>query len=1000
MRPISENHIDRRIVIRNHSGMRIAPIASVSCQIILLLFCGLLPSKAVDGPLTPEEAQKAFKLEPNLKIELVAAEPNVVDPVAIAFDEKGRMYVAEDRGYPTGPGKGNPPAGKIALLEDLNNDGVFEKRTTFAEGLTFPNGVMCWKGGVYVTCAPDLFYFKDIDGDGKADVKQVIFKGFQDLSTTQLRESHPTLNIDNWIYLNCGLTAAKVTSPDCTNRGTLLVNRVDFRFKPGTCEYEEYSGTGQFGGTFDPLGRRFICSNRNHNQHVVMQARYLRRNPNLSFAEYVQDTPDHGAACKLYPLSHNITTAASHTGFFTSACGLLIYTGQGLPPAYWGNSFTCEPAGNLIHRDILDPSGVTFVAKRAFPTNEFVVSPDNWFRPVNLANGPDGALYICDMYRKTIEHPEYLPEATRKLTDFESGKDRGRIWRVAPTLKRHSPRQVNFMQFSPKELAMHLENPDGWWRMTAHRLLLERKDPKSIPHLKQVAKSARHSEAKIQALYLLNEMGVLDEDMLLAALSDARPPVREHALQLAEPRFAKSVKLVDAAVLLAADTNHRVRFQCALSLGEINDAKIVPPLVKIVMRDGPERWTRAAVLSSIANHPHEFLRETIVAISLLMKRNSGREYGLAPFLSELGKVLGSDKKQDRLAGLKQIVSTDQLRDSAWQLPLLSGYAEGLRSGHTNTGSQSPLMTVVAGDSAAQVRVESMLKLAAEQALDGKISLERRLICINLLGHGSYAQVSGVLQKLIDPQQPNELQIAAVRALGQMPDPQVGPALVKREQWTAYTQTVKDAVLAMITSQPRLLDDLLSAIEKGNLSARSITPEKRNQLMKHKDPAISKRATELFKDMAPGDRMKVFEEYKSILTLKPEKENGHKMFSKTCASCHVFSGEGHAVGPDLTGIRNQPADVLLMHIIVPELEIMPIYTQYNIETKDGLSVSGIMASETPSSVTIKQALGVTEVIQRSNIASMTSSSLSIMPQELEKTMSKQELADLLGFLKGE
>ncbi|MEO7297088.1 MAG: PVC-type heme-binding CxxCH protein, partial [Verrucomicrobiota bacterium] len=503
---------------------------------------------AIDGALTPDEAIATFQLEPGLKVELVVAEPMVVDPVALAWDESGKMFVVEDRGYPVGPGKGNPPVGKIILLEDSNGDGKYDKRTVFADGLTFPNGVMPWKGGVYVTCAPNVYYFKDTNGDGVADVKQIVFKGFQDLSTTQLRVSHPTLNIDNWAYLTSGLTAAKVTSPEHPDRPAVFLNRVDGRFRPGTDDIEPTAGAAQFGQTFDNFGRKFICSNRNHIQHVVMQLEYLKRNPHLAFSDVVQDIPDHGAACKLFPLSANITTAASHTGFFTSACGVLIYDGTALPEKYRGNSFTCEPAGNLVHHDVLSPSNETFVAKRAYEDREFIASPDNWFRPVNLTVGPDGALYLCDMYRKTIEHPDYLPEATRKITDFESGKDKGRIWRIVAASRESaanfSPKEKNqprshesqprLDKANVKELCAELNNPNRWWRMTAQRLLIERQDKSAVPILKSLVKNGKTPEARVHALRILEGLGALEEKQVLIALSDTDPNVREHGIQLAE----------------------------------------------------------------------------------------------------------------------------------------------------------------------------------------------------------------------------------------------------------------------------------------------------------------------------------------------------------------------------------------------------------------------------------------------------------------------------------
>jgi len=978
--------------------------------------CFALRSFAIDGPLTPEQSLQYLKTEPGLKVELVAAEPMVVSPVAVAWDEKGRMYVVEDRGYPVGPGKGKPPVGQVVLLEDTDGDGKYDKRTVFADGLTFPNGVMPWKGGVYVTCAPYLYYFKDTDGDGKANIKDIVFKGFQDLSTTQLRVSHPSLNIDNWVYLTSGLTAAKVTSPARPDKPAVFLNRVDGRFRPGTDNLEETTGTAQFGQSFDKFGRKFICSNRNHIQQVVMQFKYLKRNPNLPFGLQVEDIPDHGAASRVYPLSANITTAAFHTGYFTSACGITFFYGTELPAAYCGNSFTCEPAGNLVHRDVLVPDGVTFIAKRAYPTNEFLASPDNWFRPVNLANGPDGAFYVCDMYRKTIEHPEYLPDATRKVTDFESGKTMGRIYRIvavdaprensegrAPASPHSHPKKFDLATTSVRKLCDEFNNPNIWWRMTAQRLLLERQDPRAVPYLKSLATKAKTPEARVHALRTLEALNALDDDQISAAMKDSDPDVREHGIQLAESRLKHSPSLANRLLALADDPNPRVRFQCALSLGDLNDDKIIPALVKIASRGVDDKWTRAAALSSITGREDKFVDQFWTA-SAKTKSES-----VSLLAAELGHVLAAASPSSKLAqALEHLLLTSFGDVSSFTAPevppsmkaALGGFSEGLRA-RTNAAQENLTLITLSKNSALLRRtLDLLLHSALRTAADPNHLQPQRLAAIHLLGQSDFQTAGPILESLLEPQQPAEMQTAAANALAQLSDPSVGSALVTRQRWNAYTPAVRDAVLTAIMGNTNFIHALFTAIEKGDVAPLTVNGDRRTQLMRHKDEAIKEKATALFKDIKPTDRMKVYDETRAVLSLNGDSKNGHAVFQKNCIACHVFSGEGHTVGPDLTGIRNQPKDVLLLHIVIPEYEINPIYTCYNVETKDGQTYTGLLAAETPSAISLRMSQGVEQQISRSNIASMLTSRLSLMPQELEKAMTKQEMADLLAFLKGE
>jgi putative membrane-bound dehydrogenase-like protein len=963
------------------------------------------PAGAFNGALTPEQAVAAFKLEAGLRIEIAAAEPFTIDPVAIAFDEQGRMFVAENRGYPTGPGEGKPPEGIIALLEDTNGDGRYDKRTVFADNLTFPNGLMVWRGGLIVTCAPDIFYFKDTDADGKADSRKVLLTGFTTTTTTQLRVSHPTLGLDNWIYLTSGLTGGKISAPDHPGRPVVEITKGDSRFRPDSLEFETNPGAAQFGLTFDDFGRKFVCSNRNPLQNAVLPPRYLKRNPYLPFSETMQEVSPFGDAAKVYPLSQDTTTAsympvlmaAPHAGTFTSASGISIYRGTALPPAYYGNAFVCEPAQNLVQRQVVSANGATFASRPAQAGNkEFLATADGWFRPVFAANGPDGGLYICDMYRKTIDHPQYLPESIRTNADFVSGKEMGRIYRVVSAQQpKMAARPVNLGKASTKDLCAELNHANGWQRDTARRLLVERQDKTAVPILKTGLRNPKsRPTGRAAALRTLESLGAIEDEQLLQALSDTDPGVREHGIQLAEPRLGQSPALAARLLALAEDKDTRVRFLSALSLGELTNASVTPALATIALRSPEDRWTRAAALSSIGKSADEFLK-----VVLEQHRNG---VALAPpLMQDLGQILAASQPPAKVTGaVKDLMAFTQPADFPWQLAALSGVANGLRGRGPAAKDKSPLMGLVATDAATSERVTAAFQQALALAKTAGRPNADRVVALQFLAHSDYATAGAALQSLIGSTEPAEIQVAAVRSLGLLNDPTVGPAFVTRERWRAYSPAVREAVVSTLLAQVRLVPALLEAIERGAVPAWAVDPARRTQLLKHRDEAIRKRAETAFAHLQSGDRMKIYEEYKPVLAGKADMKSGKAVFARLCTPCHVYNGEGSRVGPELTGIRNQPAEALLLHIIVPDYEIVAGFMSYEIETKDGRSLTGLLASESATSVTLRRALGEEENILRSNIASIASTSLSLMPQELEKAMTRQEMADLIGFLKGE
>ncbi len=863
---------------------------------------------------SPAETAASFALaDPDLTIELVAAEPLVESPCAMAFDESGGLFVAENRGYPDA----STPLGRIALLRDSDGDGRMDKRTTFADGLTFPNGVLPWRGGVIVTCARDVLFLKDTDGDGVADERRVLLTGFATTGSTQLRVNCPTLGPDGWIYFAAGLSGGEVNGVKMTG---------DLRWNPDTGAVENVAGRSQYGMSFDSFGNRFICMNRVQAQHVVLDPKWLRRNAQLVFSDTVQNCPElipntlmrsTGGAARLYPLSANITTADSHQGFFSAACAVHVWRGGSLPARYDGHVFSCDPTANVVHLDRLEPAGGTFSATPFFEKKEFLASRDDWFRPVFLSAGPDGALYICDMTRKVIEHPEYLPEEVRKRTDFESGKTLGRIWRVKGKEKPRKPSASDEL-------------------------------------------FAKARAGKLDAAALNEAWNAGDE--------------RQRALVLRLWLENKNARdwMPDPSVL-AQEPDAAVRFWAALALGEIREG--APALGVIAAKDADDRWTRAAVLSSIAGREAEFLRSFFEATEKVTEgtgevlKTVGRSF---PDLAALEKELGSLNPGFGLDGLGGAMCS-----------LVLGSLE--RSGRALDATT------------ASEYLRGTLKGLDTAALDANRPQYERLAFLRLIARQSWSDASPTLLKLTAISD-DSLRSTAIRALVAFAQPEVAKTLLAPGVWAAASPSHRELLLSELLGNPAHLGGVLDAVEDGRLPASAVTSARRAVFTKHKD--LRERAETLLGSSTAPDRQKAFESAKAALALKSDAKHGAELFRNACAICHRLEREGHAVGPDLFDIRGQTKENILFHIVEPDAEIAPVFANYIAETKDGRSVSGILSSETATSITLRGPLAQETALLRSDVKKLEALPTSLMPTGLEQAFSKQDLADLLAYLKGE
>jgi putative membrane-bound dehydrogenase-like protein len=942
-------------------------------------------------PLPPKEAQKVFRLPKGLRIELVASEPQIESPVAMAFDEDGRLWVVEMRDYPNGPKPGEEPQGRIKVLEDRDGDGFYETSTVVADHLLFANGVLPWRGGVIVTMAPQIVYIKD----GK---KEVLYEGFA-AQNPQLRVSHPILGLDGWVYVANGLRGGQVKKAGDKDAKPVNLSGMDFRFNLLTGRYEAISGLGQFGNTFDEWGHRFVCDNRHHLRHVVIEDRYLKRNPFLAVPGVVQDIsvlddeegPLHSGG-KVYPISKNWTTSSLHAGHFTAACGVMIYRGDLLPREYRGCAFTCEPTGNLVHQEVLKPRGATYRSKPAKEGVEFLASTDDWFRPVFLSDGPDGALYVVDMYRAVIEHPEFMPPELKERPDLLAGRDKGRIWRIVPEDYKTKALRPAMGKLKTEDLDEHFKSTNAWERVTAHRLFLERPDRPDVKQLARVLTGHASTEWRLHVVSLLEALGAADDKTLTSIFLDEQEPgILEIAVRLAEPWLAKSEPVRERVLRLAGHADGRLRFQVALSLGDWDDDRVLDPLSRIALRDAEDKWTRLAVASSVGKRSGK-----LIGALLKTGLTEGASTGRLALLRELSAVVGARQDRDEVVGLVDALTAVQGKDAPrWQMIGLDGLAEGL--GRRGAQLHTFLRALPEERRPTVERADDLLARAAELGADPKTDPTERLTAVRLLAHAPWDMARPALTKLVAADGSQDLRLAAVRALSTHARPDVPKLLM--EPWRSYTPALRREVLETMLQKPDRAAVLLDEVEAQRVKPGDIDAPRLRQLVNHARPEIRDRARKLLQDNLPADRKKVLEEYAAALKLKGDAKKGQEVFRQNCATCHRLAGIGVEVGPNIADVeRTKTAEALLIDILNPNAAIDSNYVNYVVTLKNGKELTGLIAAETAASLTLKRAENQTDTVLRQDIDEVRSTGLSLMPEGLEKQITVAEMADLLHFLK--
>lgn len=673
---------------------------------IIAFFSSCSESRYSDA-LSPEDALASFDVNKGFHIELFAAEPFVRDPVEMVFDEQGNAFVVQMPDYPFRPesGKGT---GTIVMLSDTSGDGRIDKSIVFADSLLEATSILPWDGGLIVTAAPEIFFLKDTDGDHRADVKEVLFTGFFN-KNAETQITNLRFSVDNWIYASNFGQDGNIRSVRNPTAEALSTKGGDFRFRLDRGVFEVETGPTQFGQAIDDWGHRFLTENSIHIQQAVFPWRYVHRHPYLPRFRALTNVSDHKEL--MFQITeppywrvertrrrneafkeNNLDRVEYADDHFTAASGTTIYTGDAFPDEYYGNIFIGDVSGNLVHRDVISAmtDSVMLIAQRDGneESREFLTSTDPWFRPVNFTVGPDGVLYVIDMYRQHIEAPPFIPEDLRAGMDFLNGDHMGRIYRIVPNNWQSDKSSTpDLRNMKSHDLVGLLTHPGRWWRLQAQRILLERQDRSIMPAL--ISLFSQHNDARVRlhALFTLEGLNALDYTLVAKAMEDAHPGVRESAMVLSE-KFQACLPLLLNAV---DDSSARVALAATLSLGEFNDTRVLSAFAKVVKKRGQDPCFRTAVLSS---EPGSSLALLGYLISQKIYSHEFKS-SVSAFLRDFGYVVGSRNRDGELARfLNTLLKARTNQSGDLELSAVHGLMEGLKSSNNIVNADPELIAIL------------------------------------------------------------------------------------------------------------------------------------------------------------------------------------------------------------------------------------------------------------------------------------------------------------------
>ncbi len=966
-------------------------------------------------PLTPAEAVEAFDLRPGLTIELAACEPQVVDPVAIRFDARGRMWVVEMGDYPTPPsGPAGEPGtyrGRIKILSDQDGDGFFEQAEVFADNLLFPTGVQLFGTGAIVTLADKVVFMeanriqqsaaranREFQGDGRVKVTPW-FTGFAD-GNEQLRANHPTLTIENRVHVATGLRGGNAQSIDPRWQAAeqpISLSQRDFEFDPRGGEWLPVAGNSQFGFHQDAAAQRYVCSNRNPCELLMADVSQVQANPLLPIAQWRVSVMPAAEQSRVFPLVDAWTTSNLHAGQFTAACGVYRYESDLLAAELDGSFFACEPTGSLVQRYRTVENRLVPVTQRGEANQEFLASRDLWFRPVSLSDGPDGGLYVVDMHRAVIEHPDWMPVELRSRADLRWGNQAGRIYRIVPSDSARSPAQRldDLSAVTDRELVIGLGSGNRWRRMTAGRLLLDRFGQRDAGGQRWLALALRdhwlHGEGlgnrygPIRSLWLLQAVGLLTPDDLVRAAGADSPDLRRQVVRLlGEVGDTVDKQIALLSHQLAGDDDPRVRYQWLLEHAPTADERLLDSLATAARFDPGDTITdREWLAKAISLIPQ---RLAAPLTTRLFAEATEHESETAAICLPLWKRCGWQGDVAVLLAALMAIESDAGQQAAWE-----SFSAGVTAANR---SWQQLIASRTDDESGLIR--SWIERDRSLAGDRGAAAAQQLAAWERLQNDRSAETLAMCRDVVRRRETRfwKPAVEGLRRLGDAADAARLTACLAELPPTAFADTIR-----LLLQHRSWTPTLIAAIESQQIPSGLIDAGSWQKLRQHPDRDVAARANKLQAAGSLAADSELWDRYHAALAQPGDLAAGKLLFAKHCTACHRLDGIGSAVGPDISDFRTKTPAQVLTAILDPNRAIDAAYFRYVVLTTDGQAFEGLLEEGQGDSVTLLMQQLKRKTIPRDQIEDCQATGVSLMPAGFERQLSPNAMRDLIAYVKG-